>query len=357
MPKLGCGNNIAAIVDRESGNMLTALDDITELQWERTLDTYSTASVTVGRNGRCCSRLDRVRSWRHELVIWRELHGQRNEVWRGPIIRPRYRTHSTILEARDKWAWLDRRDVRRTLELSGDVTTVAHELIKEALRHPDGKPDETRILDFLDIRPAGVWGSFEYTTNQRSIGAELRNLANGPLNMAFLGGRLVLFGPKPLARTAMLQDKDILDEIEVLEDGLAAATRVTVVGEGVSASCGGTDPYYGLLEQTISDQTITSAEAARSLACSTQATLNRPPLVISLPDGAQLSPNTPVTLDKLIPGVEIPMWSQRTCRRVDQNLVLTRLQVEQDNTGERVLATLTPGVLSGDFGGVETNLG
>ncbi len=353
MAKLGCGHNVAAVVDRETGNTVTNLDDVIELRWERTLDTYSTAEVTVGRQGRCCARLDGVRSWRHELVVWREHGGQRNEVWRGPIMRPRYQPNATILEARDKWAWLDRRDLRRDLELSGDVTEVAVALIEEALKHPDNKPDETGLKRHLDVRRAGVWGSFEYKAQQRSIGAELRNLADGPLNMTFLGGKLVLFGPEPLSRTAMIQDKDLLADIEVLEDGLAAATRVTVVGQGVRASCGGTDPYYGLIEQTINDHTITSVEAARALACSIQATVKHPPLVVSVPNGAQLSPKAPVPLDTLVPGVEIPFWSERTCRKVDQNLVLTRLEVVQNRSGERVLVTATPGVATADFGGVE----
>src|SRR5690625_2079097 len=85
-------------------------------------------------------------------------------------------------------------------------------LLQHALTHPDGGGDETCILADLDARETGVLTDVEYKAYQRSMGAELRNLVRGPLNATFLGRRLVLFGPQGLGRTAMLQDKDFLDE-------------------------------------------------------------------------------------------------------------------------------------------------
>ncbi|MER7114124.1 hypothetical protein ABT332_06505 [Saccharomonospora azurea] len=350
MGDLGCATHRAAVVDRETAQIVVELDDITDLWWQRVLDNHSEAEVTVGRAGHCCSRLSDVRSWRHELAIWRG----RNEVWRGPIMQTRYGATHTTLRARDRWAWLDVRDVRETLEVEGDHTQAALKLIDEALRHPDGFPDETEIRHFLDARPTGVWGSFEYKPHQRSVGAELRNLAQGPLNATFVGRSLVIFGPAPLSTTALLQDKDFLADLEVLEDGYSTATRVTVVGQGVVASCGGTDPYYGLIERTINDQTITSVEGARALACATQASNNYPPVVLSVPNGVQLAPTAPVTVDELVPGVEIPVWSKRTCRDINQALTLTQLEVrESPGNGEQVNVTVAPGtVLTGTNTGV-----
>jgi hypothetical protein len=336
---LGCSTHRAAIYDRCESAKVADLDDIIQVRWERVLDGHSEAIVEIGRNGSCCKALDRIRTWRHELVIWRG----NEQVWSGPLIMNEFGVSSTVLRARDRWAWLDAHAIRRDMEISGDYTDVAVELLEHALAHPDGSQDETCILPFLDARATGVWTDVEYKAYQRSMGAELRNLARGPLNATFIGRRLVLFGPYPLSTTAVLQDKDFLDDITVVEDGFSYASRVIVVGEGVIASCGGTDPYYGLVERIITDNTITTERAARALACAELSTASQPPVVVSVPSGAQLSPEAPVTISELIPGVEVPVWSKRTCREVNQRLVLTRLVVEETHAGERVLVTLAPG--------------
>lgn len=336
---LGCSTHRAAIYDRCESTKVADLDDIVAVRWERVLDGHSEAVVEVGRNGSCCAALDRVRTWRHELVIWRG----NEQVWSGPLMLPEYGVNSSMLRARDRWTWLDAHAIRRDMEISGDYTDVAVELLEHALTHPDGGGDETCILPFLDARPTGVWTDVEYKANQRTMGAELRNLTRGPLNATFVGRSLVLFGPQPLSTTAVLQDKDFLTDLTVVEDGFAFATRVIVVGEGVTASCGGTDPYYGLVERIINDNTITSVRGARALACAELEVASQPPLVVSVPTGAQLAPDAPVTISELIPGVEVPVWSKRTCREVNQHLVLTQLVVEETAEGEKVMVTLAPG--------------
>ncbi|WIX76016.1 hypothetical protein QRX50_31655 [Amycolatopsis carbonis] len=341
MAELGCGDHKAAIYDRCEGQKLVDLDDITALSWGRALDTYSSALVTVGRAGSCCDLLTNMRSWRHELVIWRN----NRQVWSGPIVRPVFGAGETTIAARDRWAWLDFRAVRADMTLTGDLTDIAVKLIEHGLTHPDGDfDDETCILAFLEAIPSGVYGSRDFKALQSMVGAELRNLTRGPLNATFLGRRLVLFGPKPLSRTAMLQDKDFMDELTVVEDGLSAVTRAYVAGQTVTATAGGTDPYYGLLEQIYQDQTVTTQFDAQTLAQAQVDTNRWPPLVISVPDGVQLAPDAPVDIDELVPGTEVPVWSSATCREVNQNLVLTKLDVTvSPDQGERGAVTLAPG--------------
>ena len=347
---LGCGNYRAAVFDRCESAKVADLDDITYLMWQRVLDGHSEAVVEVGRNAACCRALENVRAGRHELVIWRD----NEQVWSGPLMLPDYDADVSVLRARDRWVQLDGHAIRDDMELSGDYTDIAVTLLRHALAHPDGGADETCILPNLDARPTGVLTDVEYKAYQRSMGAELRNLVRGPLNATFLGRRLVLFGPQGLGRTAMLQDKDFLDQITVVEDGYALATRVIVVGDGVVGVCGGTDPYYGLWERIIQDNTITSQRGAEALACAELQ--SHPPLVVSVPNGAQLSQKAPVSIQELVPGVVVPVWSQQTCREVNQNLVLTRLQVEYGQGVEKVMVTLSPGseltgAEAGGFGG------
>lgn len=350
---LGCGTYRAAIFDRCESAKIADLDDVVFGMWQRILDGTSQAEVEVGRNGACCRALDRIVPWRHELVIWRD----REQVWSGPLLDPEYGSSSTVLRARDRWAWLDVHAIRRDMELSGDYTDIAVTLLEHALTHPDGSEDETCILANLDARSTGVLTDVEYKAYQRSMGAELRNLVRGPLNATFLGRRLVLFGPQGLGRTAMLQDKNFLDDVTVVQDGYGMATRVVVVGDGVIGSCGGTDPFWGLIERIITDNTITSVRGAEALACAELSAAQHPPMVVSVPNGARLSQQAPVSISELVPGMVVPVWSSRTCRTVNQDLVLTRLQVQWDSSGEQVAVTLAPGGelsgsnnVGGDFG-------
>src|SRR5690606_21649777 len=207
---------------------------------------------------------------------------------------------------------------------------------------------ETGIRRHLDKRAAGVPGAREWEDDDGSVGQELRRLCQGALNATFLGPRLVLWGPYPLSRTALLQDANFLDPLSVKLDGWAMVTRAVVRGKGFTATCGGTDPYYGLLEGEVNDDSMTDRRDGQELACLEVATRKQPPLVLSIPDGARLAPDAPVTLDELVPGVEIPVWSKATCLEVNVDLVLTRLKVTDEPTGERVQVALAPGTVLGD---------
>lgn len=341
--RLGCGTHTVLVRDRQGGQTVTVLDDVLTVEYGRQLDTHSDASVTVGRNGSCCARLGTIRPWRHELVIFRSEGGRTGEVWSGPIGVPDFGRADTIIPARDSWAWLDRRRVRSTVQAEGDLADVAWALVEHGLLHPGGGLDETGIRQHVDIRRAGRHGRRTWQPDAGYVGSALRELCRGAVNATFLGPRLVLFGETPLSRTATMQDKHFLDEIRVKLDGYAQITAATVRGKGVTVTCGGTDPYYGLLEGEISDESIKDREDARDMACTEVATRKHPPLVLSLPDGAQLSPEAPVTLDQLVPGVLMPVWSRETCLEVNADLIITGVKVVDGRDGEQVNVSLAPG--------------
>lgn len=345
---LGCCVNTAAIWDRCERTKIVDLDDVTCLEWGRELDDLSDATVTVGRNATCCELFDKVRTWRHQLVISR----CGRPVWSGPILRTTYNADDTVFEAVDPLAWLDRRLVRADAERCGSLTDIARELITEALTHPDGAADETCLL--FDYRGCGHSGCRKYEACKSTTAAELRTLARGPFNFTAVGRRIVLWcGGATLGRTTMLQDKNFLGDLSVVEDGYELATAVCVQGKAVTAYCGGTDPYYGLIEVTIKDDTITTETDAMALACQEVAARNRPPLVLSVPDGIRLDPTAPVTMDELVPGVLIPVWSSSTCRTVSEDMALTRVRVTQgcsDDHGadESVAITVAPAASIGE---------
>lgn len=342
---LGCCENTASVWDRCLSRKIMDLDSMTCVQWGRELDAVSAAQVTVGGDARCCDRLDMLQPWRHELVIYR----CGRQVWSGPILEIQYRSEIVTIIARDRLAWLDRRQFYGDLALLGLNTQIAEDLIEYAIEDPDFPgQDDTCIGQFLEVYPGdfNIY-SYSYEPCRTSIGAELRNLARGSLNFTAVDRRVLVWSALALSRTAMIQDKHLLGEVQVSVSGWDMATWACAEGKGVSATCGGTDGYYGRLERPIRDDSITTTATARQVACTSVATHDHPRVTLDVPNGVRLDPAAPVTINDLVPGAVIPFWSTSTCREVNQDMVLTRVQVRQgcsdDNDGdEQVLITVGP---------------
>lgn len=80
---VGCASHTAQIIDR-GGAVVATADVLTKVEWNRTLDDISTATITVQPDGDCCRAMARVRSWRHSLAIYRS----GKSCWTGPITTP-----------------------------------------------------------------------------------------------------------------------------------------------------------------------------------------------------------------------------------------------------------------------------
>lgn len=355
---LGCCINRVSVWDRCLRTKIADLDldDATCLEYGRELDDLSDAQITIGRDSRCCEVLNRIRTWRHQIVI----HRCDKLVWAGPILRITYNQENTVLDAVDMLAWLDRRLIRTPREVCGSLPDIAQNLIVEGLTHPDGAADETCLK--FEYRACGHTGCRKYEACGSTTAAELRNLARGALNFTALGRRVIVWcggaASEPMGRTATLQDKHFMGALSVIEDGYAAATAVCVQGKGVTGYCGGTDDYTGLLEITVKDDTITTVADANALACQEVAARRRPPLVLSVPDGVRLDPAAPVDFAELVPGAVIPVWSNSTCREVSEEMALTKVRVKQgcsnDSAGaEEVYITIAPRASLGAETGTE----
>ncbi|MGW1539737.1 hypothetical protein ACWCPM_05575 [Streptomyces sp. NPDC002309] len=128
MAMAGCGTHTAVIADR-TGAPISPATTLTEVEWLRLLDETSTARVVINPDGDCCEALGRVRSWRHNLLIYRD--GQ--FVWEGPIITPTWSLGQLEIRAADIGAWLDRRVVHETIQFGGsDLADIATWLIGDA---------------------------------------------------------------------------------------------------------------------------------------------------------------------------------------------------------------------------------
>lgn len=334
---LGCGTHTAAVVDRD-GQVVTNLDRIVDVTWDRVLNDTSMAHVRVEPTGSCCDRLAGVRTWRHNLIIWRD----GRLVWEGPIARQiRWTTRGAELSAAGITSWLDRRVPHDTVRFRGvDVMDVAEWLIADGFR-PDDPGHQVRV-----VRPAGVPGDRDYERDVGQTLDHLRDLAAAGVDWTEVGRQIVLLPDQFCEQVGSLSDTDFPDGIEIVEDGVEVATRWVVWGETpdgapVKGEIGGIDAYYGLLERSVEDRAVPTMEAAVAAARSRLRTSIPAPVFVDS-QTATLSPQAPVDLRSLVPGWCVSVATTATCRPVTQTLKLLAVQVTESAEGETVTVTLAP---------------
>ncbi|MFC7791433.1 hypothetical protein [Streptomyces cinereoruber] len=328
-----CGSHTARIVDR-GGAVVAQADVLIEVEWQRVLDDISEARVLIQPDGDCCAALGRVRPWRHKLVIYRD--GQ--WVWEGPIVVPEWRAGGTVeLFAYDVLAWVDRRVPHETIRFQDkDLADIGAWLIEDAFA-PDDPGHEVQI-----IAPTKIRGDREYERNIGQSGDHLRDLAETGLDFTAVGSKILLLPESFCGRVGTLTDADFPDGLAVVDDGLALATRWIVQGkDDVIGEAGGTDPYFGLLEQSVEQTSILDSRSAQAAARSRLRVSNPAPVFI---DSQQttLSPEAPVEVRTLVPGWCLDVTTTATCRTISQSLKILGVKVSEDGDGEKVSVQLTP---------------
>jgi hypothetical protein len=343
---LGCDPVYELLVTNRCGKAtVTNLANFERLTWGRVLDDVSQASVTMP--GNCCDQLADVRSWANELHIIR--NGE--EVWAGPIVtQPNCRSGVTFV-AWDVSGWLDRRVIRaRTCfdpacgGIAVDGPGIAERLVRAAFA-----PDDPCVLPTLTVIRGGPAQERDYLEASNYVMPALKDLAKGALDFTTIGRRIVLMPEGHLlGRTALLSCDSFGGDVCTTEDGLGLATRAFVQGKlpdnttPVVGSSGGVDPFYGLVEVLVQDDSVRTEQAARNQAAGIVNARNPAPVLVQAPAGSALDPDAPVCINELVPGVEVPVLMDCTCRQVAQSMRLTKLDVTVDATGELVSPLLTP---------------
>lgn len=336
--ELGCDPEYEITVTYRGGSKVLAGFKPERVQWGRAQDNWSEARIDLPAD--CCGKLEQVRSWAHELHVSRN----GNEVWCGPIFLPTFCRGGNILIARDVLWWLGRRRLHQShVSAAQGAVSIARELIIDGFL-----PDDPNILAHLDAVGVGVISDREYLADGKKYVIDLlKDLAKGSIDFTALGRRIIV---RPqgtsLGRTTMLTCNDFQGDVCATDNGQTAATSATVTGkDGVIGTSGGVDPFYGLVEVLIDDQTITSNATAAGQAAGLVAAGNPPPLVIQPPDSASLSPDAPVSIEQLVPGVEVPVFIDCTCRQANQLMRLIKLNVTwqaDSDLGEQVRPILQP---------------
>lgn len=341
MAVLGCAEDYQVGFTDRTGQVPTgpALE-ASSITWGRELDATSEAVVTFpGDDPDCCSAVADVHAWCNDLCIYRD--GQM--VWQGPVVRSVSSRSQTQVVARDVTGWLSRRVIGSRIDYTtatgagpADLTVVAEALVRDGFG-----PDDPNVLPYLTVLPSGVAGEREYNPDTAYVYDELRELARGGIDFTAIGHRIILFGPaRPLARLAGLHDEHFAGDLRVIEDGLSATTRAVVVGEGFAAYAE-RDGACGLLETLVKEQQIKDVASAQAEADALVASGTPTPVILEVPAGAQLTPDAPVGIMDLVPGVVIPVTAVDVCRPVTAAMQLTKVDVTYDDRGgEAVKVTL-----------------
>ena len=315
------------------------MDDlpVTSVSWERVLNDVSTGSVALGvGDPQCCARLASLRTWRHAFQVWRDgvLVGE----W--VITKITSGRESMVIGFSDFLIYLKVRLIHHDLSFVGaDLAVVAETVIRDAMT-----PDDPGVLPALTVSPCGQVGDRKYTANTGYAWDAISELLRSGLDLTCIGRRIIIgSAPGMIGNTAQLGCDDFTSDVHVIEDGLAAATRAVVAGNGVTGTAGGTDTYYGLVEYLAKDEGITTVASANTAAANYVKAGNPPPVYVEPPSGSNLAGTAPVTMDQLIPGTRVPVSLDGCgCRSAFTDLILSKLAVTWSAGGEAVSPTLIP---------------
>ena len=357
--------NQAFIYDRgSSGAALGKIDGQVRVKWNRQRDTFSEAEV-IGRATApdCCSLMERTRSVRHELVIERD--GKR--VWEGPITGISLEKEGTYkISARDLLFFPNRTVVKNTYSSAypaiRHVTEHAEEVIRGEMAA--GEAYGFNVLPGLEVYTNAETSNTSAVTKPYSgyVWDVLDSLAQrSSLDYVVVNRRLILIDTHQfIAMGRRLVDADFLDGLRVTEYGVELAVGNYVSGTednaGVVITEEGLD-YYGPIELLAASYGSGSddAEPPTQEELDDQALRNArsrypAPVVLKVPENSQLAPSTVDDIfDWLIPTTGFPIYSDATCREIEQIQKLDKVSFEETADGEKVSVTLSSAPIGSDI--------
>lgn len=337
---VGCGTHTAQIHDRD-GALVARAELLLEVDWSRALDEVSTARVLVRPEGDCCEALARVRSWRHELHI----HLDGRPVWSGPVTQVGWLADDIEIQAADVLAWLDVRVPHQDMQFgNSDLAQIAETLIEDAFAPDD--PGHAVVI----VARSRVSGAREYWRDEGQTGDHLRDLAQTGLDYTAIGERILLLPEDWTEKVGSLTDEDFPDGLAITEEGSTLATRWVVHGKDddnedpheITGTAGGIDPYYGLIERVIVEDSILDQGSAIAAARSRLRASTPAPTYIDTSQQTTLSPDAAVDVPQLVPGWCLDITTTQTCRRLTQTFKIVGVRVTERGSGESVSVQLAP---------------
>lgn len=380
---LGEGNNRAFVYDRGGRVLRGEITPLADITWNRVRDDISTVTLHLTEwDESSRSFLRGLRTWVHEIVVFREVNGKTVRVWEGPITRISDSQAGLEVEAWDPLAYVYRRIMRQGYNDAYRVVngvqlglkTVVHraqQIIMNALAY-----DDPNVLPYLTpLHNAGDAQSSRVRADySRTAWEEVDDLAAlAGLDYTVSGRRVILWDThRPIGRLPEMRDGDFTKPPIITEYGMSAANYFAVTnGTGIWGAAHrfgtsvdlpegtyapGDEGYieqlasaYGESEGAAVDQTrdqkaITKAIRAFEIQADRNISGRWPqPIVVRVPDNTPLSADVNLGINQLIPGVWVPLRASGGIRDLAQWQKLDRVTVKQSaNEGEKVTVVFSP---------------
>jgi len=346
---LRCELHTASIYDRGGTRFVGALGRPSRIQWERTKDSTSFATVDIAEPSETCLPvLQKVEPNRHELVIFR---GQ-ERVWEGPITLISREGDSFSIDARDVSHYVyrtiahngyDNGNVGPVVDRAVDMITAELNRTKEQLDPPINVVPHLRTVRHDDVelerRTTRVTGPF-----QLSVFDDLSEMSRtGGLDWTVVGRSIVLNDTRvPVGVTPLVTENDFIGPVIVASYGMDSATRAVTTGDaGMYGIAGGVDDFYGEWEilDSMFDEDTLEAPTQNSLDNAARYNLYGKlpvPTVVRIPQNSRLNPNGVLSMKHLVPGVRVPLSATLTLKELTQLQKLNSMSVTETADGEEI---------------------
>ncbi|QGJ88894.1 minor tail protein [Microbacterium phage Teamocil] len=369
-----------SIYDRGGSRRIDNLVDVASVTWERIRDSKSTAEFTL--SGRSCeAQADIIRKvadggGRYEVVV----HRGDDRVWEGPIRRvATLRDRATFL-ATDIKEYMDRTSLSVAWPNSdGGGPTLMGERLEDIITWElsqsyamqtnagpvvvprwEGLSQPINVLPFLTVYPGTVLTRSATEDFEMMLGEHIDNLVDGGMDFTVVGRRMILWDSAlSIGQTRRLTDADFYGDIEVVRYpsehwsiSHLSASRDDESGFRGVGHAGAPHDFYGVWENIVSMQSEESTDEPTQAELNSQAQrdiLHRTPvpLEVRIPDGVGLRLTHDLTIQQLVPGVIMPVVTDKNIQRVTQPQRLDKVKVTETAAGETVQVSLSP------FGDVE----
>lgn len=368
-------NHRISIFDRGGSRRVHNLVDVASVDWGRERDTKSVANFAL--SGRACeAQADIIRdiaasAGRYEAVIYRGA----DRVWEGPIRRVETLRDQAQFLATDVTEYLDNTSLSKawpnsdgggptlmgdrleeiiTWELTEPYVMLTNSGAVEVPRWENLEPP-INVLPFLQVYPGTVLTRSSTEEFEMKLGEHMGNLVDGGMDFTVVGRRIILWDSAlSLGQTRRLTDADFLGDIRVIRYpsdhwsiAHLSASRGSEDVERSVGHAGAPHPFYGVWENIVSMQSEESTDEPTQTELNTQANrdiLHRTPvpLEVRVPDGVGIRLTDDLTIQHLVPGVIMPVTTDKNIQRVTQSQRLDRMKVTETAAGETISVSLSP---------------
>jgi hypothetical protein len=251
-----------------------------------------------------------ITPWLHWVSCW---HGQSLQ-WIGPVQETTRDRTGMSVDCRDVSTFMWRTRTQTTRRWSGmDVAPIAADLWAEMLTLHSVRADPIVLPARTDSRY-----DFEVKSDLKMLHQDMDALSKMGLRWTVVKGRPVL-GEQPVTPVAELAEHDLSGGAMIRRSGAKTSNDVRVQGKNSAVT--GRTPLVGLHLQSI--MSLDDLGGATNIETAAAQYVNRRSAIrdeLVIPTSATLSPDAPIELNQLIPGVHLVVSALglRTVLRLDQ---------------------------------------